>query len=121
MIQGHGKLLGQARPANTTAVTIYSPPVNVWTEITKVIICNTSGSSAKFRLFLDDDGTTYDQTTALYYDAVVAADDTIEVPSQGNNGFFMNIAAGNLAVRTDTNNALTFSVFGIENRYGHAR
>ena len=70
------KQLAQIRPANTTAVSAYSPAANVRTEIKRIVICNTTGSAVTFQLFLDDNGTIYDQTTALFYDVSLAADST---------------------------------------------
>jgi len=104
------KELGQLRPANTTAATIYSPADNTVAVIDTIIVCNTTTSAAAYRIFIDKDGTTYDQTTALFYDVSLAANSTdlIEGP------FYMNLAAGNLAGRTDTNSALTFTAYGRE-------
>lgn len=111
------KMLGQARPADTNAVSIYSPADGVVSaEITTIIVANTTGSAATFRLFLDDDGTTYDQTTALVYDKSLAANETSIFLS--GSSIFMNNPSGNLAVRTGTNSALTFSVFGKEIKGG---
>ncbi len=103
------KQLGQLRPANTTAASLYSPTSGN-TIIKSVVVCNTSGVAATFRIFADDDGTTYDETTALYWDVAIAADTTIQV----DTFWAMNNSSGNLAVRTDTNNALTFTAFGTE-------
>lgn len=104
------KQLGQLRPANAAAASLYSPGASTTGIVTSIIVCNQSGASAKYRVFLDDDGSTYDQTTALFYDIVIAADAThaIEVKLP------MNDATGNLAVRTDTADALTFTAFGLE-------
>jgi len=104
------KQLGQLRPPNTTATSIYSPPASTTTIITSLVICNTTGSSVKARVFIDDDGTTYDQSTALIYDPDIAANTTVEFSIY----WTMNDDNGNLAVRTETNDALTFTVFGVE-------
>lgn len=104
------KQLGQLRPANTTAASLYSPGAGVTTIIASVVVCNTTGTSAKFRVFLDDDGTTYDETTALFYDVDIEANTTVQV----DTFYAMNNSSGNLAVRTDTNDALTFTCFGAE-------
>jgi hypothetical protein len=104
------KQLGQARPANTTAVSIYSPGASVTGIVKNIVVCNTSGASATMRLFLDDDGTTYDETTALFWDVQLDADSSLQL--DGHWG--MNDSSGNLAVRTDTNDALTFTVHGVE-------
>ena len=104
------KQLGQLRPANTTAASIYSPAANTTTTVRTIIVCNQSGAAAKYRIFLDDNGTTYDETTALFWDVPIAADssDVFDLVVE------MNDSTGNLAVRTDTANALTFSVWGME-------
>ena len=105
------KQLGQLRPANTTAASIYSPASSTETIVKSIIICNTSGVDATCRVFHDDDGTTYDETTALQWDVTVTADSsslTVEV------NLCMNNSSGNLAVRSGTANALTFTVYGME-------
>jgi hypothetical protein len=106
-----GKQLNQLRPANTNAVSIHSPTANTHTHVTTITVCNTTAGGAKFRIFLDDDGTTYDQTTALYYDITLAANSTQTFEFQ--KPIFMNDSNGNLAVRTDTASALTFTVWGV--------
>ncbi len=75
-----------------------------------MMICNTTAGGETFRVFLDDNGTTYDQTTALFYDETIAANTTRQL----DLAVYMNDPDGNLAVRTSANSALTFTVFGIE-------
>ena len=104
------KQLGQVRPANTTAVSIYSPAASTTGIIKNIVICNTSAASAKMRIFLDDNGTTYDETTALFWDVQIDAGSSLQVDSHQG----MSDSTGNLAVRTDTNDALTFTVHGVE-------
>lgn len=104
------KQLGQLRPANTTAASLYSPGASTTTIIKTISICNTSGAAATFRIFVDDNGTTYDETTAVFWDIAIAADETVQL----DVFYAMNDATGNLAVRTSVNNALTFTAFGAE-------
>ena len=104
------KQLGQHRINSTTATSLYSPGASTTAIIKSVVACNQSGAAAVFRLFLDDDGTTYDQTTALYYDVAIAADTTIQI----DTFWPMNNSSGNLATRTSVANALTFTAFGAE-------
>ena len=104
------KQLGQLRPANTTAASLYSPGASTTAIIKSIIIANVSGAAATFRIFLDDDGTTYDETTAHYWDISIAADTTVQIDTY----WAMNNSSGNLAVRTDTNDAITFSCYGVE-------
>ncbi len=100
--------LGQLRPANTTAATIYSPGANETAIIRTIFVCNTTATDATFRIFVDDNGTTYDQTTALYYDVVCPLNTTVDLKTY----IAMDDATGNLAVRTGTNDAINFTVFG---------
>jgi UTP:GlnB (protein PII) uridylyltransferase len=102
------KQLAQATPPDTTAVSIYSPDRRDKFTIENIIICNTSGSAVTYRIFVDDDGSTYDTTTAIAYDVSLTANttDIIEV------NLYMSDPEGNLAVRTSTGAALTFTVNG---------
>jgi hypothetical protein len=110
MVTLQEKQLGQTRPSDTTEVSLYSPGANVTAVIKSIWVCNTTASPAAFRIFLDDDGTTYDETTAIFWDVAIAANTTIEI----NTFAAMNNSSGNLAVRTSVGNALTFTVFGAE-------
>lgn len=108
------KQLGQATPADTSAVSIYSPASGVVdTTIDALFVANTSSGNKTFRVFLDDDGTTYDTTTALFYDVAVVANATNNILS-GASPLYMNNSSGNLAVRSSSANDLTFTVFGVE-------
>ena len=102
--------LAQARPSDTAAASLYSPDDGVHATVKKVIVCNTSGAAALYRLFHDDDGTTYDQTTALRYDKTVQANDFADVELDID----MANSSGNLAIRTSVNSALTFTAYGEE-------
>ena len=101
------KMLGQLRPANTTAASLYAPAANVTAIIKTIFVANTSSSVALFCIFVHNTGTTYDETTALFWDVSIASHATVEL----NSFLAMNNSAGHLAVRTDTANALTFTFF----------
>jgi len=106
------KQLAQARENSTDAVSVYTPPRGLTGVITGIRVCNTTSSPVKVRIFLDHDGTTYDESTALIYD--------MEVPANGiisdTDVFHMNNQDGHLAYRSETANALTVSVTGYEER-----
>jgi len=104
------KQLGQLRPANTTAATLYSPGDNTTTIITNIWVCNTTGNTPTYRLFVDDNGTTYDETTAIAFDVALTANQSLRIPCF----IAMNDSSGNLAVRTSANNEITFTCFGTE-------
>ena len=100
--------LAQSRVSGTTAVTLFSPSKRDRYTITSILVANTTASQVDFSIFHDEDGTTYDETTALFFD----------IPLSGNCTFlyeadiYMNDPAGGLGVRTDTSLALTFTVYG---------
>ena len=102
--------LGQLRNASGgTAESLYSPAAP--TAIVKsIVVANQSGSADTYRIFLDDDGTTYDATTALFYDVAIAAGESHIL----NVYWPMALAAGNLAVSCATTAACTFTAFGLE-------
>jgi len=104
------KQLGQLRPANTTAASIYSPAASTETIVKSITVCNTSGAQARYRIFHDDDGTTYDETTALFWEILLAANTTHTLEFN----LMMDDSTGNLAVRTDINSAITFTCWGSE-------
>lgn len=107
----HLEQLGQLRPANDTAVSIYSPDEGVHAKITAIEVCNTSGEDANFSLYHDNDGTTYTEPTALRWNELVPWD-TASEPIKLTIG--MDNPDGNLAVKTSIGNALTFTVYGEE-------
>lgn len=106
-----GSQLGQLRPAVTTPVSIYSPAVDIETQLTHMIIANATFFPAKFSLYHDDDGTVYTVDTVLYPAITVNQQNAITLPLAK---VFMNNSAGNLAVQTDTADALTFTLYGFE-------
>jgi len=104
------KQLCQRRDNDTNTHAMYGPPANTIAIIRTIVIANTTGSSATIRLFLDDDGSTYDESTAMMYDVPIPANTTIQL-----DGFYpMNDPDGNLAYQQGTANALTVTVFGVE-------
>ena len=109
-----GTILAQSRPGDSNAVSAYSPASGVKAEITQVLVCNTTGNTPTFRVFLHNAGTTFDQTTALYYDVTVSANSTTSLISHDKGSWWITNSSGNLAVRTSAANELTFTVFGVE-------
>lgn len=103
-----GVPLAQARNAGTSTVQIYSPSSGN-TTVTSVIVCNTSGAEALFTLYMDADGTTYDEASAIFWLRPIPAGETKEYPS-----LITMAAASNLAYKTSVGNALTVTVSGME-------
>jgi len=84
----------------------------VQTEITAIIVCNTTASPVTFRIFHDNDGTTYDQTTALWYDVSLAANTTTLISSEAPNGGIALQQNGTIGVQIGTADAITFTFYG---------
>lgn len=103
-----GKQLAQIRPANTNNTLLYAGSSALSTVITSLKICNTSAAAATARVFHDADLTTYDETTAIVWDRPIATNDTVVIGVGPMNG------AGNIAVRSSVNSALTFTLYGVE-------
>lgn len=112
VIGGTPKILGQSRPSSTTAASLYSPGAGVRTEIGGITACNVSGATATLRIFLDIDGSTYDQSTALYYDVKVAADTTFS--AEPVHPWVLDDPSGNLGIKTNVASAFNFTAWGVE-------
>ena len=105
------KQLGQVR--NTTggsAESIYSPGASTTAIVKSIVICNQTGTPDTFAIYVDDDGTTYSEETALFHDVAIGANETIIL----NVWLAMNNAASNIAVEAATTDAVTFTAFGLE-------
>ncbi len=102
------KVLGQATPS-TTATSIYSPDSGNVGIIKTIVVCNTTAGALTFRIFLDDNGTTYSTATALFYDVSIAANTSLIY----NVYIPMNDSNGNLAVRSSAT-GVAFTVSGAE-------
>jgi len=109
------KQLGQVRAITAgTPVSIYSPASGVQASGLRLTICNQTATACFYRVFQDDNGTTYDETTALYYGASGSEHDLAANTTVRLNIGPMNNSSGNLAVDVETTNALTFTLHGNE-------
>ncbi len=106
--------LAQLRPTPTTPVLAYTASVD--TEITLVVICNTTAADANFSVYHDDDGTIFDDDTALYKLQLVPARDTIEIELSHAGAGISVASGGSIAVASDTADAINFTLYGITTR-----
>ena len=102
-------MIAQLRPSNNSMGNLYSSPVGLLTVITGICIVNTSNAARTFRLCYDDDGSTFDESTALYWDRGIDKNETflaqLQIAVNHQN-------AGNLGFRSSIANALTITLFG---------
>ena len=105
--------IAQNRPSGTSAVTAISATQNL-IEITAIYVANTTGSAVDYYIFHDDDGTTYSQDTALYYNVSVPANSTVKIASETLNGGIglKPGSGGSIGIQTDTADALNFTFYG---------
>lgn len=71
------KVLGQAAPAATTDATIYTCPAAGQTVISTIVICNRGATATTFRLRVAIDGAAVANGQYLFFDAVIAANQTV--------------------------------------------
>ena len=115
-----GFQIAQSRPGNTSAATLFTAS-EVLTEVMAIFIANTTSSAATFRLFHDNDGTTYSADTALYYDVSIPANSTFEL-SSGTNGAGISVRpGGSIGIRSGTADALNFTLYGQPQDIARAR
>lgn len=100
--------LGQLRPADTTAAALVTPVDTRGYTVDYINVCNVTTSPAYVYIYHDEDGVTYDETTALLWSVLVSAGETLhfEAPISGYKG------AGRIAVKTSVANAVTFTAYG---------
>ena len=111
------KQLAQLRPPNTAAMTAVSKPAKSTLLIKSIFVANTTNAVANVSIFLDQNGTTYNQTTALLYNVAVSAYSTVVLDyNHGGVPIGADKTAGSLGVQIDVANAITFSIFGQELR-----
>lgn len=104
------KQLGQLRPADTNAASIYNTRADIRTTVENIIVCNNSISPAKFSIFVDSDGTTFDESTAIYFGVTLGANSSVVLVLDLN----LDKLTSNLGVQSDTADALNFTVNGVE-------
>ena len=87
------------------------------TEITRVVVCNTTGGAVSASLYHDDDGGTFDATTALMEAKSIPANDYLEITSFPGTGIVVR-KDGQIGVKTSSGSALTFTLYGITANIG---
>ena len=97
----------QVRENSTNFVSIFQSNVN---EVVQAFIkiCNVSDDDVECDVCHDVDGSTYDQSTALFWNVTIPRGETLEI-----DHVFVNNSNGNIAYRSAVANALTATVYTI--------
>jgi hypothetical protein len=113
-MQPIGVQLAQSQPAGTSAVAVPTRRKRKQITVTRIVVCNTTGASANYSLFHDDDGATFSAETALFYAVPLAGNTTDIIDLCAGAGGLVISTEGQIGVQTSTGSALTFSVYGID-------
>lgn len=105
-----GSLLSQVRPSASASTAFVA---TLRTEVTQIVVCNTTANNTTFAIYHDDDGVTFNQTTALYYDQTLSGNTSISIKSESMGGGLMLARGGSLGVKPGADLALTFSLYGV--------
>lgn len=106
-------MFGRARPADALATVLFNNTTGLPVEITRIVVCNVDGTAGSVRIFHDDAGSTFDQTTALYYDLPVAANETITIEAAHAGSGFRIAPGGQLGVQSSVGNRYTYTAYGV--------
>lgn len=103
------KILGQARPADTSNTDLYVVPSATEAIVSTIVVCNTTGTDATFRIFVRDGGAVAGAGNAVAFDAPIGAN------SQAAFTLGLTLSATDvLTVRSSVGDAITYSAFGSE-------
>lgn len=103
------QILGQVRPADTNANKVYGPTNGNTGIVRQVVVSNNTAGALTYSIYVDNDGTTYDATTALAEMVAIAANTSVIT-----NLFLPIASGGNLAVKASAADSITFTVSGAE-------
>lgn len=102
-----GKPVAQLYPSAAVLTTLYTVTDNPSINLTSLIVCNHSGTNDSFRFAIAIAGEADANKQYIYYDMVVAANDSLRVELSIN--VLLNTAIRIYA----TNGTLSFSLFGV--------
>ena len=105
------KQLGRTFPTNTTQSLLYTTPNNGSnTRLTSVIVTKVINAAATFDIYINP-GTTFDKTTAIFYQIEMKADKRVEI-IEFNSGLGLGVKNNQVYVRSNTASAFNFNAFG---------
>jgi len=103
------KCVAQDRASSTIDNSLYALGLEVRQAQVFMKFANVSTSSAKLRVYYDAFGSGFSEDTAIFWDITLRPGETLEV-----DHIFMNDSSADTGYRTDTANAITATVYAIE-------
>lgn len=103
------KILGQAEPADTNDVDLYTVPASTETIVSTIVIANTSANEQVFRIFIREAGAASSRGNAIAYDTAINGNTQVAFTL----GLTLS-ATDIISVRTNAGNTITFQAFGSE-------
>lgn len=93
----------------TTVSSLYTTPASTTTIIKTIVICNTTSTAAKLRLYVVPSGQTAGAAYAIVYDRDITANDTVvlDLSTVMTAGYF-------IAGSQTTSGALSVNISGVE-------
>lgn len=103
------KILGQSKPADTSAATLYTVPASTQTVVSTITSTNLTSSAVNIDIYIVPSSGSAADSNAIVYQASLAAK-TVQA-------FTLGItlgAADSIRVKSASGNAITFQAFGQE-------
>jgi hypothetical protein len=101
------KVLGQSKPAATTATTLYTCPSATQTVVSSVTVCN-QGTSATYRIAISPNGAALSGEHYIAYDATLPANSFVSLT------LGLTVDASDVITVYSSSTNISFSAFGSE-------
>jgi hypothetical protein len=102
------KVLGQAAPAATTQVDLYTVPAATTATISTIQVCNQNATKTTFRIRVRVNGAANDPKQFLFYEQALLANDAMTVT------LGMTLGAGDVVSVYAGAANVSFNLFGVE-------
>lgn len=103
------KILGQAKPADTNTVDLYTVPAGGQLVVSTITIANVTAEPASFDIYARQDGAAASTANAVAYNVTVVGASTLALT------LGITADAGDIiSAKSNVADALTFSAFGLE-------
>jgi hypothetical protein len=102
------KVLGQSKPAATTATTLYTCPSATQTVISSLVVANQAGTGGTYRIAIRPNGASLSGEHYIAYDAPLAANSFVSLT------LGLTIDASDVVTIFSSSADMSFNAFGSE-------